>query len=63
LSEEDDWAVWHGVKQVLKETGKTLFENVLEEVVNEFECDGYKKAVAKLAFLQSIYFGRKERAS
>jgi hypothetical protein len=56
LPDEDDWVVGHRVNQVLKETGKTRFEKVLEEVGNEFECDGDKETAEKLALLQSIHF-------
>jgi len=56
-----DWAVSARVWQVLNDTNKTLFENVLEEVKNEFDCKRDKEAAEKLAFLQSVYFEFKRK--
>ena len=61
LPDEDDWAVRVRVNKILRETGKTVFENVLEEVLNDFECKRDKEAAEKLALLQSFHFERRGR--
>ena len=61
LPDEEDWAVRVRANKILRETDKTLFENVLEEVLNDFECKRDKEAAEKLSFLQSIHFERKGR--
>jgi hypothetical protein len=52
----DDWVVRRRVNEILNETSKTLWENVLEEVKNAFDCERDKEAAEKLAFLQSVHF-------
>lgn len=59
--EEEDWAVRVRVNKILKETEKTLWENVLKEVRDEFECDRDKEAAERLAFLQGIHFEKRGR--
>ena len=61
LADEEDWAVRARVWKVLNDTNKTLFENVLKEVENEFVCERDKEAAQGLAFLQSVYFAFKRR--
>jgi len=56
LPDEEDWAVRVRVNKILKETEKTLWENVLQEVQNEFEHERDKAAAERVAFLQSVYF-------
>jgi len=56
LPDIDDWAVSARVWQVLNDTAKTVFENVLKEVENEFVCKRDKEDAQKLAFLQSVFF-------
>lgn len=58
LPDGDDWAVSVRTNKILRETGKTAFENVLKEVLDDFECERDKKTAEKLAFLQSLYFER-----
>ena len=61
LPDEEDWAVRVRVNKILKETEKTLWENVLQEVQNEFEHERDKAAAERVAFLQSVYFERRGR--
>ena len=61
LPDAVDWAVRVRVAQIINETEKTLFENVLEEVLNDFEHKRDKETAEELAFLQSVYFERKGR--
>jgi hypothetical protein len=61
LPDGEDWAVRLRTNKILKETEKTVFENVLEEVKNEFECAGDKEAAEGLAFLQSVHFEHRGR--
>lgn len=61
LPDEDDWVVKYCVNQILKYSEKTLFENVLQEVINAFECERDKETAKGLALLQSIYFEFRER--
>jgi len=56
IPDSEDWAVRARVWQVLHETNKTLFENVLEEVKNEFDSKRDKEDAQELAFLQSVHF-------
>ena len=56
LPEEEDAAIRIRVTEVLNETEKTLWGNVLEEVENEFEDERDKAAAKEVAFLQSAYF-------
>ena len=65
IPNEEDAAVRLRVWETLKNTNKTVFENFLEEVKNEFVNQRDKEAAEKLAFLQSIHFrvrGRKRPA-
>ena len=62
LPDADDWAVKYRVNKIMRETEKTLYENVLEEVRDAFDNERDKETAEKLAFLQGIYFefrGRK----
>lgn len=62
IAEEEDAAVRLRVHEVLKNTQKTIWENVLQEVKNDFECERDKETAEKLALLQSVFFdfrGRK----
>lgn len=61
LPEAEDWAVRIRTNRILKATEKTLLENVLTEVRNEFECDRDKEAAEGLALLQSIHFEKRGR--
>lgn len=56
LPDEDDWVVRIRVNEIIKNTEKTLWINVLEEVKNAFECERDKEAAEEVAFLQSAYF-------
>ena len=53
---EIDWVIRARVHEVLKNTDKTLWVNVLEEVANAFEYERDKEAAAEVALLQSVYF-------
>ena len=57
--ENTDWAVKVRTKKVLHKTEKIVFENILQEVRNEFENKRDKKAAEELLFLQSYYFRRR----
>ena len=62
LPDEDDWAVKARINEILRETEKTVYDNVVEEVRNAFDNNRDKETAEKLAFLQSVYFefrGRK----
>ena len=61
LPEEADEVVALRVREVIQSTAKTKFENVLTEVLNEFEYDRDKEVAKELAFLQSIHFEHRER--
>jgi hypothetical protein len=68
--DEDDRAVKARVKKILEQTEKTLFDNVLKEVRDAFECERDKETAEKLAFLQGVCFefrgrrhGKKENRS
>lgn len=56
MPEEDDWVVRYRVSQVIRNTGKTSYDKVLEEVKDVFECERDKEAAEKMAFLQSTYY-------
>ncbi len=51
-----DWAVSDRVRQVIQNTEKTLYENVLREVQNEFNNARDKRDAEAMAFLQSVCF-------
>ena len=55
-ADEDDWAVRVRVNEIIKNTEKTLWINVLEEVTSVFECGRDKETAERLAFLQSAHF-------
>jgi hypothetical protein len=57
----EDWAVRARVREILQNTEKTLWDNVLKEVTDAFECDGDKKDAERMAFLQSVFFNFKGR--
>ena len=59
LPDKDDWAVRTRTERIIKNTEKTLYENVLEEVRNEFECERDKTDAEKILLLFSYYFKRK----
>ena len=56
LSEEEDWVIAYRVNRIIKETNKTKYEEVLKEVLNEFDCERDKEVAEQVAFLQSYYF-------
>jgi hypothetical protein len=56
LPEEDDWVVRVRVNEILKNTEKTQWTNVLEEVKDAFKCERDKEAAEKVALLQSACF-------
>lgn len=56
IPEEEDWVVRYRVWQVIRNTGKTSYDKVLEEVKDVFECERDKEAAEKVALLQSAYF-------
>ena len=58
---ENDWVIRTRVSKILKNTDKTLWVNVLEEVTNAFECERDKEAAAEVALLQSVYFEFRDR--
>ena len=53
---DDDWVVNHRVNQILLETAKTKYENILKEVLDAFKCRRDKEIAEKLVLLQSAYF-------
>jgi hypothetical protein len=57
----DDWAVRARTNRVLTYTEKTLYENVLKEVCDEFGCERDKEAAERILLLQSYHFKRGER--
>jgi len=64
LPDEDDWAVRARAIKIINYTEKTLYENVLEEVRNEFGNERDKADAEKILLLHSYYFKRKrERRS
>lgn len=56
LPEEQDWVIAYRVNKIIKETNKTKYEEVLKEVLNEFNCERDKEVAEQVAFLQSYYF-------
>ena len=54
--DSDDWVIAHRVNQVLKNTTKTKWHKVLQEVLNEFECERDKKLAKELAISKSLFF-------
>ena len=56
IPEEEDWVVRYRVWQVIKNTCKTSYEKVIEEVRSEFDNNRDKEAAKKMAFLQSGYY-------
>lgn len=59
--EKIDWVIRARVHEILKNTDKTLWVNVLEEVKSAFNDDRDKAAAERLAFLQSVHFSFKGR--
>jgi len=59
--EKNDWAIRVRVHEILQNTEKTLWVNVLEEVTNAFDDKRDKEAAERLAFLQSVFFRFKGR--
>jgi len=51
-----DEVVAQRVKEIIKNTNKTKWDNVLKEIVDAFNCDRDKGFAQKLAFLQRLYF-------
>jgi len=56
LTVEIDEVLVLRVMKVINSTSKTKFENVLQEVMNEFDNDRDKEEAKKVAFLQSAFF-------
>jgi len=56
LPEEKDRIVIERTNEILKNTDKTIFDKVIEEVTNAFECERDKEVAKEVAFLQSAYF-------
>jgi len=56
ITDEQDWVVRARVWQIINETNKTVYENVLKEVKSEFESERDKTEAEELAFLQSVFF-------
>ena len=46
------------VKEIIKNTGKTKWENVLKEVLDAFNCERDKGYAEKLALLQKLHFDK-----
>jgi len=44
------------VREIIENTSKTKWENVLKEVINAFDCERDKGFAEKLAFLQRLHF-------
>lgn len=61
IPDGEDEAVAVRVRKILRETEKTLFENILEEVESDFECERDKEVAKKMAFLQSVHFEFKRK--
>lgn len=64
VTEERDWVIAYRVNIIIKETEKTKYEEVLKEVLNDFDNSRDKEAAKEVALLQSYYFefSRKPRA-
>jgi len=58
---EEDWSIAVRVRQVLKNTSKTLIENVLKEVTDEFKYKRDQETAKKMALLQSVFFKFRKR--
>lgn len=56
-----DWVVRARVHKILQETQKTLYENVLKEVYDEFNNKRDKRDSESVAFLQSVFFNIRGR--
>lgn len=56
MPEEQDWVIRYRVWQVIKNTSKTSYDKVIEEVLNEFDNDRDKETAEQMALLQSSYF-------
>ena len=54
--DEEDIFIRIRVTEILNNTKKTLWSNVLEEITNEFKYERDKEAAKEVAFLQSAYF-------
>ena len=61
--EDDDFAIRARVMEIFRNTEKTIFENFLQEVLNEFNYPRDKAIATKMAFLQSVYFKSRRRKS
>jgi len=61
LPDGDDWAVRVRVNEIIKRTEHTEYADVLEEVLNDFECERDKKEAERVAFLQSVFFNFRGR--
>ena len=61
LPDTTDWAVKYRVNQLLRETEKKLYENVLEEVLNEFDSERDKETAEKLLLLQKFHYISRKR--
>jgi len=46
------------VKEIIANTSKTKWQNVLKEVVDAFDCERDKGYAEKLAFLQKLHFAQ-----
>jgi len=53
-----DEVIVERVKEIILNTSKTKWDNVLKEVLDEFECERDKRYAEKLAFLQELHFDR-----
>jgi hypothetical protein len=51
-----DWVMRERTQRVLQNTSKTLHENVLKEVLNEFNNERDKRDATDVAFVQSVFF-------
>jgi len=56
MPEEQDWVIAYRVNIIIKETRKTKYEEVLKEVLNDFDNKRDKEAAKEVALLQSYYF-------
>jgi len=56
LPDIDDWVVNERANKIIRDTEKTLYVNVLEEVRSAFDNKRDKKAAEKLLLLQKIHF-------
>ena len=56
VPDEEDWVIRYRVWKVLRNTNKTSYKKVIEEVRSEFDNNRDKEAAKKMAFLQSGYY-------